>query len=262
MYATTAPTATAANGEDRRRAPGRTGGRDLVVDLDFARKQPPQLGDLGIERAEAFDDMTKDGQGLRRGVADVQAAQAFGDRDGFRVTRQPLVRRRQLGAQDLGPLSVGQHGAPPSENDDCLLSGDLRGAERGPVGDKAAQCRFTGVDGSLRSGDRIFGYPKAARVALASHVEIRQDRLELTDCPRGVAVCGADRRRQSVAQIRLVAIQVLELAVADQGCRPEECGRWQPGQIGEHLVHPPRLGGRLAVERQPRSTTGAERLAN
>ena len=89
-----------------------------------------------------------------------------------------------------------------------------RGPERGAIDDQPRERRLPGRQGRLGPGDGLLGDAEPARIAFAPRVELGQDAAQLLDGLGRAPVGRADRDRETLAEGGLVAIEVLQLAMA------------------------------------------------
>ncbi len=242
------------------RAPGRRRRVDLVVDLDLARQHRPELDGLRLERAQPLDGLADHRQRVRgrMGVAEPGQLGRGGDRLG--VARLAVDRRCMLRRQQLGAARLLEQRPAGLEVRAGRRAGVGRGPERGAIGDQPRERRLPGRQGRLGSGDGLLGDAEPARIPFAPRVELGQDATQLLDGLGRAPVGRADRDRETLAEGGLVAIEVLQLAMADEGRRAEERRCRDAGEVGQPGIDVGGIGGRDPVDGQGGRPAGTERL--
>ena len=112
------------------------------------------------------------------------------------------------------------------------------------------ECRLAATEGNLRPRHRFLGNLEPARILVAARLEVPNGFLEPVLRPRAALVAATETGLEAVSQGPFVAVQVVQLLVADRGGRAEELLAGNPGQVGYDLRGPGGIGIGLAVERQ------------
>ena len=167
--------------------------------------------------------------------------------------RLPIALEALLAADSLGGQSLGLAGLlekrPPLGERPFDLGPPLTCAGEGvAVPLELSQRQLALLDGQPRLLDRVLGVFEAARILGTLRVELIDRPFELVAGARRATIGAADRCLETVAQCRLVAIEVGELVVADRRRRAEERLARDAGHLGQRLVGEGRVGDRRSVD--------------
>ena len=257
-------------GHDHRHEPGREAVRDRKDrhQQEEARRQPPQpvaghrLVRLDVRPLLFSQRFRQDGHAALERAHPIQRVAETRHR-ALRHRRQRLETLLRFGGlaqsfealrhdHPIGPKAIGLAGAlehVPALGQG-LLGADAAGASLGQGVAIVLQLLERGLaaaHGRFRSRNGLFRDLEAAGVLVAARLESADRLLETGLGPRAALVTTADAALEPVSQRAFVAVQILELFMADRGGGAEKTLVGDAGQLGDDLVGPSRVGVRLTV---------------
>ncbi len=152
----------------------------------------------------------------------------------------------------IGPKTVRLAGALEHVPalDQGLLGADAAGASLGQgvaIVFQLLERGLAAAEGRFRSGHGLFRDLEAAGVLVTAGFQSSDRLFETGLGPRAALVAAADAALQPVPQRAFVAVQVVELLMADRGGGAEETLVGDARQLGDDLIGPSRVGVGLAV---------------